>query len=55
MTHIELEKLRCAYVKVYGDRWRELFAKYYWCVYDGQTGKCTVVKCRRCPHHEEKK
>ncbi len=55
MTQIELEKLRCAYIKVYGDRWRELFAKHYWCVYDGQTGKCTVVKCRRCPHHEEKK
>jgi len=35
MTQDELNKLRNAYIKVYGNRWREVFAKYYWCVYDG--------------------
>ena len=35
MTKSELDKMRTAYIKIYGDRWREKFAKHYWCVYDG--------------------
>ena len=49
MTQMELEKLRVAYIKVYGDRWREVFARHYWCIYDGATGTCSVVQCERCP------
>ena len=36
MTKEELDRIRIAYIKVYGDRWRKVFAKYYWCVYDGR-------------------
>jgi len=35
VTKDELDKIRIAYIKVYGNRWREVFVKYYWCVYDG--------------------
>jgi len=30
----KLNKLRLAYVKVYGKRWKEYWIKYHWCVYD---------------------
>ena len=53
MTQTELENMRVAYIKIYGDRWREMFAKHYWCVYDGETGQCTIVKCERCPRREQ--
>tara|TARA_Y100000114_G_scaffold114289_1_gene108316 strand:+ start:111 stop:215 length:105 start_codon:yes stop_codon:yes gene_type:complete len=33
MSYKEFEKIRNAYIKVYGDRWREYFAKHYWKVY----------------------
>lgn len=29
------KRIADAYKKVYGDSWREMFAKYHWCVYDG--------------------
>ena len=48
----KMEKIRAAYIKVYGKRWREMFANNYWCVYDGETGQCTIVKCKRCPNRE---
>ena len=35
MTKEELDTIRTAYIRLYGDRWRQQFAKYYWCVYDG--------------------
>tara|TARA_B100000676_G_C17357617_1_gene474132 strand:- start:68 stop:226 length:159 start_codon:yes stop_codon:yes gene_type:complete len=47
MTQEQLEKLRVAYIKVYGDRWREMFAKHYWFVYDGETGQCKIIKYER--------
>ena len=50
MTLDEMEKIRVAYIKVYGKRWREVFAKYYWCVYEGNECKTVEVKCERCPH-----
>ena len=34
-TKEDLDELRKIYIKIYGNRWREVFAKYYWCVYDG--------------------
>ena len=55
MTQKELEEIRVAYIRLYGDRWRQMFAKYYWCVYDGETGRCTVVRCERCPNREQTK
>jgi len=35
MTKEELDRLRIAYIKVYGKRWKEYFVKHHWCVYDG--------------------
>tara|TARA_B100001109_G_C18787887_1_gene438601 strand:+ start:571 stop:696 length:126 start_codon:yes stop_codon:yes gene_type:complete len=32
---MDIEKLRQAYIKVYGKRWKEYWVKHYWCVYDG--------------------
>tara|TARA_Y100001978_G_scaffold197432_1_gene208282 strand:+ start:335 stop:529 length:195 start_codon:yes stop_codon:yes gene_type:complete len=32
--HTDL-KLVDAYKKVYGDRWKDMWVKYHWCVYDG--------------------
>ena len=34
MTKEELDKIRNAYIKVYGDRWKEYFVKHYWWVHD---------------------
>ncbi len=43
VTKQELDHIREAYIKVYGQRWREYFAKHYWCVYDGgETGSTGV-------------
>ena len=40
-----MDILRKAYIKVYGDNWRKMFAKHYWCVYDGaEIGSTDVVK-----------
>jgi len=36
MNKNELDKLRIAYIKVYGDRWLEVFAKYHWHVIDNE-------------------
>tara|TARA_R100001509_G_scaffold146941_1_gene104138 strand:- start:352 stop:507 length:156 start_codon:yes stop_codon:yes gene_type:complete len=45
MSKEELDKLRIAYIKVYGERWKEYFVKHYWCVYDGgELGSTDVVK-----------
>ena len=44
MTKDELDTIRIAYTKVYGDRWREVFVKYYWCVYDGPELGSTSVR-----------
>ena len=44
MTKDELDKIRIAYIKVYGNRWREVFVKYYWCVYDGPELGSTDVR-----------
>jgi len=35
MSKQEFDKLRNAYIKVYGARWKEYFVKHYWCVYAG--------------------
>ena len=35
MSKAEFDFIRQAYIKVYGDRWKEYFVKFYWCVYDG--------------------
>ena len=38
------KRIADAYKKVYGDSWREMFAKYHWCVYDGgEIGSTGVV------------
>ena len=50
MTVEQMETIRAAYIKVYGNRWREVFAKYYWCVYEGNECKTVNVRCERCPH-----
>jgi len=31
----DMKKIADAYKKIYGDRWRIMFAKYHWCVYVG--------------------
>jgi len=33
--HMDVQKLKEAYIKVYGKRWKEYWIKYHWCVYDG--------------------
>ena len=42
-SYKDFEKIRLAYIKVYGDRWREVFAKYYWCVYEDNECKTVEV------------
>lgn len=49
MTTQEMQKIRTAYIRLYGDRWRQMFAKYYWCVYEGDECRIVQVKCERCP------
>ena len=45
VTKTRMDILRKAYIKVYGDNWRKMFAKHYWCVYDGaEIGSTDVVK-----------
>ena len=43
MNKAEFDFIRQAYIKVYGDRWKEYFVKYYWCVYDGADQDRQVV------------
>ena len=43
--HTDL-KLVEAYKKVYGDRWKEMWVKYHWCVYDG--GEIGLTDGQRC-------
>ena len=45
VTKTRMDILRKAYIKVYGDNWRKMFAKHYWGVYDGaEIGSTDVVK-----------
>ena len=47
MTELDINKLQKAYVKVYGDKWREYFTKFHWCVYDGgEIGSTDVIKIK---------
>ena len=47
MNKEELDTIRTAYIRLYGDRWRQQFAKYYWCVYDGADAKIKLNKIKK--------
>ena len=51
---MSIEEIKEAYIKIYGDRWKEVFAKYYWCVYNSETGECKHIdiKCFKCPNRK---
>lgn len=44
MSKEEFNKIRDAYVKLYGKRWKEYFVKHYWRVYDGAEIGSTDVR-----------
>ena len=33
--HTDVQKLVCAYKKVWGERWKDKWIEHYWCVYIG--------------------
>ena len=40
----QCKKIREAYIKVYGDRWKEYFVKHYWKVIEGnQCEDCICI------------
>ena len=39
-----IQDIKDAYIKIYGNRWKEKFTKYYWSVYDGETGEYKHIK-----------
>jgi len=43
MAKSMIQDIKDAYIKLYGNKWKEKFTKYYWSVYDGETGECKHI------------
>ena len=39
MRQVDITSMKDAYIKLYGDRWKIMFAKHYWFVYNCKTGQ----------------
>ena len=44
---MHIVKLKEAYIKVYGVKWKEKFIKYNWSIYEKGTKKCVEVKTQQ--------